>query len=218
MKLEFKGFPKMPRLLREVIISEKIDGTNASIMISKTTADEKSSESWDSQGIIAIIGDLTIRAGSRNRWITPSDDNFEFATWVNQNRDELINLGVGQHFGEWWGESIQRKYGMKEKRFSLFDTQRWALYGTEPEQIPTADPRTVKMQEVLPECCHLVPVLYKGLFDTYKAEQCLELLRTNGSVAAPGFMKPEGIILFHVAGNLRFKATLEGDEHKGIKQ
>lgn len=218
MKLEFKGFPKMPRLLRDVIISEKIDGTNASIMISETTVDERGSESWDSQGIIAIVGDLTIRAGSRNRWITPSDDNFEFAAWVNQNRDELINLGVGQHFGEWWGQGIQRKYEMKTKRFSLFNTQRWVLHGTEPKQIPTADPRIVKMQEVLPECCYLVPVLYQGPFDTYIAKQCLELLKTNGSVAATGFTKPEGIILFHVAGNIGFKATLEGDEHKGIKQ
>lgn len=27
--MEFQGFPKMPRLSREVIISEKLDGTNA---------------------------------------------------------------------------------------------------------------------------------------------------------------------------------------------
>ena len=32
------------------------------------------------------------------------------------------------------------------------------------------------------------------------------------SVAAPGFMKPEGVVVFHTAGNLGFKKTLEKDE------
>jgi hypothetical protein len=31
-------------------------------------------------------------------------------------------------------------------------------------------------------------------------------------VAAPGFMNPEGIVLFHTAGNVGFKKTLKDDE------
>lgn len=33
--IEFKGFPKMARLSRECIITEKIDGTNAQICITE---------------------------------------------------------------------------------------------------------------------------------------------------------------------------------------
>jgi hypothetical protein len=40
----------------------------------------------------------------------------------------------------------------------------------------------------------------------------------GGSKAAPGFMKPEGIVVFHVAGNVGFKKTIEKDEEpKGAR-
>jgi hypothetical protein len=214
--MQFTPFPKMARLFRECIISEKIDGTNSSILISETTDEERSSQSWDQQKIIAIVGSFTIRAGSRSRWITPSDDNFGFASWVNQNRDELIKLGTGHHFGEWWGQGIQRKYGLDHKRFSLFNTIRWVEHDKEPQQIPSADPRIVKMQERAPACCHVVPVLYRGLFETSYVDDALTMLVEDGSVAAPGFMKPEGVVTYHVAGNVGFKTTIEKDnEPKG---
>jgi hypothetical protein len=217
MTPEFRPFPKMARLSRECIVTEKIDGTNASILISETTDEERSSLSWDQQKIIAVIGNLTLRAGSRTRWLTPGDDNFGFATWVNQNRDELVTLGPGHHFGEWWGQGIQRKYDMAEKQWSLFNVSRWCLHGETPQAIPTADPRIVKMQDVLPPCCHLVPVLYRGVFDTSAIEWQLDLLRQNGSRAAPGYKFPEGVVCFHVAGNVGFKKTLEKDsEPKGL--
>ena len=171
MSDDFAPFPKMPRLAREVIVTEKLDGTNAQVCISD-----------DGE---------TIRAGSRTRWITPDDDNYGFAAWVEANRDELLTLGPGRHFGEWWGAGIQRRYGLTEKRFSLFNVSRWS------------DER--------PACCHVVPVLYRGLFDTAAVEDCLGGLRIYGSNAAPGFMNPEGVIVFHVAGNVGFKKTLERD-------
>ena len=170
--MEFQGFPKMARLMREVIISEKIDGTNAQVFIGD---------------------DGTVMAGSRTRWITPSDDNFGFAAWVEQHRSELLTLGPGRHFGEWWGAGIQRRYGLTEKRFSLFNVQRWAA-------------------QELPPCCGLVPVLYRGPFDTAAVDACIERLRQTGSVASPGFLRPEGVIVFHTAGNVCFKKTLENDE------
>lgn len=192
-ELEFREFPKMPRLSREVVISEKIDGTNAQILITE-------------------YGDLI--TGSRTRWITPQDDNYGFAKWAYGNKDELLKLGPGRHFGEWWGGGIQRNYGLPkdDKRFSLFNTIRWVEYGKQPHRIITADDRIEKYQEVLPEICGLVPVLYRGIFDTGVVEEVLFDLSKGGSIAAPGFMRPEGVVIFHIAGNIGFKKTIEKDE------
>jgi hypothetical protein len=190
----FQPFPKMARLSRECLITEKIDGTNASVLITE---------------------DGAIQSGSRNRWITPEDDNAGFAAWVRDNAEELLQLGPGHHFGEWWGQGIQRNYGMTEKRFSLFNVARWCLHGDAPGLIPCGDPRIEKRQDVLPPCCHLVPVLYRGYFSTTMAEIILGELARTGSHAAPGFMYPEGIVVFHVAGNVGFKKTLGNDGAKG---
>lgn len=181
----------MARLSRECIITEKIDGTNAQILITE---------------------DGQMLTGSRTRWITPEQDNAGFARWAMEHREELLQLGPGRHFGEWWGQGIQRKYGMTEKRWSLFNVGRWCLAGEKPATNPTADPRLVKTQDVLPPCCHLVPVLYRGMFSTVSCAVALDDLRNGGSVAAPGFMKPEGIVCFHIAGNVGFKKTLEKDD------
>lgn len=194
MSEEFHAFPKMARLSREIIVTEKIDGTNAQVFIGQ---------------------DGTVLAGSRTRWITPDDDNFGFAAWVQDHRDELLTLGPGRHFGEWWGAGIQRRYGLTERRFSLFNVQRWAPHGTGAETYPTADPRVTRTQDVLHPCCGLVPVLYRGPFSTDAVEACLAELRELGSRAAPGFMDPEGVVVFHTAGNVGFKKTIDGDEHKG---
>jgi len=186
----FTPFPKLARLQREVLITEKIDGTNAQIH---------------------ITDDGRMLTGSRTRWITPEDDNFGFAAWARDNKDELMQLGPGRHFGEWWGRGIQRNYGLDERRFSLFNVSRWCLHNEEPKPIPTADPRIVKMQDVLPACCHVVPILRRGINITTMADSALYELKQRGSVAAPGFMNPEGIVVFHVAGNVGFKMTLDND-------
>lgn len=170
---EFNSFPKIHRLRRECIITEKIDGSNAQVYI----ADDCE----------------TMMVGSRTRWITPENDNFGFARWCEQNKEELLKLGPGRHFGEWWGLGIQRQYGMKEKVFSLFNTARWN-------------------EDNLPSCCRVVPVLYQGEFSTMYASWAIERLKREGSLAAPGFMKPEGIVIFHVAGNVGFKQTIEKDD------
>jgi hypothetical protein len=150
----FVGFPKMARLSREVVVTEKIDGTNACVFISE---------------------DGEFLVGSRTRWITPEQDNHGFAAWAYANKDDLLLLGPGTHFGEWWGSGIQRGYGLQkgEKRFSLFNTLRWCLYGHEPLTTPTLDPRVTRTQEMLPECCGLVPVLHRGIFDTAVIENVL---------------------------------------------
>ena len=97
-EIKFIPFKKTARLTRECYVTEKLDGTNASIYITES-------------------GDMLV--GSRNRWITPTNDNYGFAKWAERNREELMKLGPGHHFGEWWGNGIQRAYGLKEKKFSL---------------------------------------------------------------------------------------------------
>ena len=194
---EFVEFPKIARLSRDCIVTEKIDGTN---------------------GQILITDDGKMLIGSRNRWITPEDDNHGFAAWATDRRDELMTLGPGRHFGEWWGQGIQRKYGQTEKRWSLFNVTRWCLASQKPQRLPSADPRVEKFQDVLPACCLLVPVLYRGVFSTAACETALEDLRLNGSKAAPGFMAPEGIVCFHVAANIGFKKTILNDAFPKGKQ
>lgn len=171
--IEFQPFPKIARLSRECTITEKLDGTNASIV---------------------ITDDGQFLTGSRTKWITPDDDNYGFSRWAHEHKDELMNLGPGAHFGEWWGAGIQRRYGMSEKRFSLFNTHRWSD------------------DAVRPSCCHVVPVLYRGIFSTMETDSALHVLYKAGSVAAPGFNNPEGIIIYHHAANLYFKKTIHKDE------
>lgn len=170
--LDFIEFPKIARYSRDVIVTEKIDGTNSQIM---------------------ITDDGQFFTGSRNRWITPDNDNFGFSRWAHEHKAELMALGVGRHFGEWWGSGIQRGYGLKkgEKRFSLFNTSRWELNH--------------------PECCSVVPILYQGVFDKCDIEEIMWQLKLNGSYASPGFMNPEGIVIFHTKANIGFKKTFEKD-------
>jgi hypothetical protein len=197
--IEFVGFPKISRLSRDVIVTEKIDGTNGTIYIGE-------------DGLEFLVG-------SRTRWITPDCDNHGFARWAYDNHDDLLKLGPGWHRGEWWGSGIQRGYGLPkgEKHFSLFNTIRWCRYGHLPQRIETQDPQIEKYQDVLPCCCDLVPVLYKGPFDTALIDRELSLLLTTGSKASPGFANPEGIVVFHIAGNVGFKKTIGNDGHKGGK-
>lgn len=138
---------------------------------------------------------------SRNRYLKakadetgPADDNFGFAAWVAAHEEELRGLGPGRHYGEWWGSGIQRRYGLNEKRFSLFNVGRWWGTGARPA------------------CCHMVPVLWRGVFDTAAIAGALGDLAINGSVAAPGFMYPEGVVIFHAASGVLFKKTIEKDE------
>jgi hypothetical protein len=176
---EFKEWAKIARLNREIVITEKIDGTN---------------------GCIFNGADGEFLVGSRTRWITPEQDNYGFARWAYEHKEELQLLGEGYHYGEWWGSGIQRGYGLVkgDKRFSLFNVGRW-----EAER---------------PSCCECVPILYRGLFSEGAIKECLEDLKINGSKVSP-FMNPEGVVIFHTASRTLFKVTIIGDEKpKGSKE
>lgn len=178
---EFKPWGKTPRYKGlGVSITEKLDGTNA---------------------LVHITAEGTLWAGSRNRWLQPGkgSDNYGFAGWCHDNQDELLKLGAGYHYGEWWGAGIgPRKYGIEDKRLSLFNTLRWGAH----------NPNT-------PACVSAVPVLYSGKFTGVEHEACMARLREQGSVAAPGFMNPEGLILYFFGSDTREKYLLEHhDKHK----
>ena len=175
-EVQFRGFGSIKRLSRDMVVTEKIDGTNASI--------------W-------VMEDEQFLVGSKSRFITPDSDNFGFARWAYEHEQELREgLGYGVHYGEWWGSGIQRKYGLTEKRFSLFNRGRWNEDNT-------------------PECVSVVPVLYEGPFSVSTVDRLLEELHREGSIAAPGFMNPEGVVVYHTHSNTLFKKTLDhNDEHK----
>jgi hypothetical protein len=184
--IEFQEFRKIARLSREIVVTEKIDGTNGVI--------------WVSDDVV----NPTMLVGSRSRWITPEDDNFGFAKWARQHEAALIKgLGPGFHYGEWWGQGIQRKYGQERKHFSLFNTSRWKTCCSDaPDLTPLP-----ALYEI-----NVVPVLYRGPFHTNAIDDCLTRLRMTGSIAAPGFKDPEGIVIYHTHGNVYFKKTIKNDE------
>jgi hypothetical protein len=205
MRFEFQAFEKISRLNRGVIVTEKIDGTNGQVNIRPADGAEFE-HGYDIQVDIDGVPHY-VRAGSRNRWVVHfgTDDNNGFGRWVYAHAHELAALGPGAHFGEWWGQGIQRNYGLAEKRWSLFNVGRW---------VPSGDAPGAK-QSCAPPCCHVVPILAIDVGIDATVERALEILRRGGSVAAPGFMKPEGVVVFHTHARTLFKVTLERDqEHK----
>lgn len=174
----FIGWPKIPRYENDsVVITEKIDGTNACVIVAEKDITElDNTVLW--YEFISEVKILCVYAQSRTRIITPDADNFGFATWVTENGASLSKLGCGYHYGEWWGNSIQRNYGLTERRFSLFSAGRWS------------DPL------VRPTCCHCVPVLYAGKMNDSVIDVVRMDLVTEGSVAVPGYQNPEGFVIY----------------------
>jgi len=182
-ELTFEKWPSIPRLKRNCVITEKIDGTNAQINFNEA-------------------GDIL--CGSRKRVIVPGDDNFGFAKWAHDNREALFQiLGPGRHFGEWWGLGIQRRYGLDHKRFSLFNTHRWGPGRDDPlklEAVPGLDVVPVLYEGPF-ESSEIDSVMF-----------ALSVLGSKAALAAGvNFMNPEGIIVYQTAARQMFKYTFEHD-------
>lgn len=182
-EVEYKAWPKTPRLFKDVVVTEKIDGSN---------------------GAIIVTDELTVHAQSRNRLITPADDNFGFAKWVDENAHLLaVILGPGHHFGEWWGSGINRAYDCKngDRRFSLFNTEKWKHLRDSP---------------VYPELPALstVPVLWQGSLDTSRILDIGAYLQNHGSIAKPGYDRPEGLCVYHTAASSVFKVVFDKPESR----
>lgn len=171
--VEFRSWGKIPRGNKEhVIVTEKMDGTNACIIIQEGE----------------VVG-----CQSRNRLITPEDDNYGFATWVESNKSSLASLGDGYHFGEWCGLGIQgNPHCFPEKRFYLFNEKRWS---SNPD---------------LPVVCNVVQCLYEGDKDAFIPKEVMEDLWDS----AEGAYKPEGIVVYHKITKTMYKYTFEFSDGK----
>lgn len=214
---EFIGFPKIGRLSKPVIITEKIDGTNAQILILEINNSAILSSFWYASAPKKEIAGVPylLMVGSRSRWLTPDNDNFGFCRWAYDNVDDLFTLGHGRHFGEWWGKGIQRGYGMTEKKFSLFNTSRW-IHPDNQDLYRNAFPLSfIQRMEKPPECCSVVPtVAILPKFNSVQIDNAMASLKEFGSLAKLGFKNPEGIVAYHTGGNVCFKKTFEQDEGK----
>lgn len=183
----FQPWPKIPRVEnRKEIYTEKIDGTNACIAIYPRPAIEVG-EPLPIVSLYLNGQGYNIWAQSRKQLIYPESDNYGFAAWVVKHAEELIALGGGHHFGEWWGNGINRNYDLKEKRFSLFNTKRWGPH----------NPNT-------PSCCSVVPTIHAN-----SVEEAKQILIEKGSLAAPGYMRPEGVVVFETQTSTYWKGIID---------
>jgi hypothetical protein len=202
--IQFEAWQKIGRYRRNSVVSEKIDGMNAAVGVVEIERSPNGALpfGWDRQPATLIVTGngaetrtFLVYAQSRTRIITPEADNFGFARWAYENAETLAaDLGPGLHFGEWWGHGIQRGYGQTAKRLSLFNTSRWAG------------------NEFVTPNLGVVPVIGHGALCDELVEGSIGLLRKHGSVAAPGFMNPEGIVIFHLATHHCYKVTIAGDD------
>lgn len=206
-KVEFRPWPKTSRFFRDIVITEKIDGTNAAVQIIKADNimhwqhEDGTRTFFDPQPLDTVMFQreaYVVYAQSRNRLIDVKNDNAGFARWVTENAGRLVTLlGEGTHFGEWWGSGIQRGYGQSngKKYFSLFNTHRFQHIGEESDNLVRS-----------------VPILYQGPMDQTIINDRLAALRDYGSHAAPGFTNPEGICIYHTSSRLVQKVTLDNND------
>lgn len=202
--MTYPSFGKIPRLHKPVVVTEQLDGTNGLVAVFGPDDPMPESLLYGITRFLVLPDKTAVAAGSRNRWLHPDSDNHGFARWVWEHADELSRLGPGLHYGEWWGGGINRGYGFTqgEKRFSLFNVDRWGD------------------SALRPDCCELVPTLATGdggQLNDLVADSMLRLM-SSGSVAAPGYMSPEGVVVWHSAANQLFKVTLGSDRAKDAKR
>lgn len=171
--VEFKGWPKITRDNPFLVtITEKIDGTNACIIIKEGK----------------VVG-----VQSRKRIITPDSDNYGFATWVENHKDELAGLGDGYHYGEWAGPGIQKNpLKLEEKTLFLFNT-----YQNEN----TSKPDYVKV----------VPVWFHGEMTNNTVPCLLRELERDDTVTH------EGVVVYYHAFRMRTKHTIKSPNGKWCK-
>lgn len=183
---DFKSYPKIEQIGKlHMTITQKIHGTNAQIFIEKLP-DHHVGEVW------------RIRAGSRTRWLSRVDDNYNFAEWVSEYQQELMRfLSEGRHFGEWCGNGINSGEGLPDKRFVLFEWWKWK-------------------DKELPLNMMTVPVLYSGAFSYEKIDEVMNELKEKGSRLAPGYMHPEGVVI-DINGQ-KFKKVFDPEDTKWIRK
>jgi len=202
-ELVFEAWPKIPRWSNETVtITEKIDGTNAAVIILPYDTDHSD---LINTGYAVRVEHVTNSEGvtfatqSRKRFIKPGKDtdNAGFAAWAWESQDVLVDLlGYGKHYGEWWGRGIQRGYDQEGKKFSLFRPWRYEHLAL-TDEIPGLG---------------VVPTLYSGgAGGLLTTSLILATLEKEGSKAAPGYMRPEGIIIQSALTQSTYKAFVDDD-------
>lgn len=195
---QFRKWGSTPRWHKGLTITEKIDGTNACVVI------------YDGQ----------VKAQSRNRMITPDNDNAGFAKWVYENAGALTDtLGYGYHYGEWFGPGIQKNpLGVESKRFALFQATKYTKENG------------FFLEDV--DGLETVPLLFHGQGDVWTIPKVVENLNTYGTkvegakteeihTGIPGLentefvyhkaAKAEGVIVYHKETQQKYKILLEDD-------
>jgi len=200
--MSYPSYPKIERFKNiYCVISEKVDGTNGLISIYEDTeADNKTT--------------IEVRFGSRNKWIDVHNDNAGFCNFFTPHiekikmipkvlqdnaENELDDRNEASRFpiriyGEWYGQSIQRNYGLKEKLFMPFSTIL-------AEAMISVGIPNIKVPEVI----------YKGKFSTLELSHAMGLLSTDGSLVVPGWFNPEGVVIYFPKYNFCLKDTFEGE-------
>jgi len=170
--VEFKAWPKIGRIKDDnIIITEKMDGTN---------------------GCVIIEGGELVGVQSRKRLIKARDDNYGFASWCEENKEELLGLGEGYHYGEWVGAGIQKNpHALDRKYFYTFNTCRLA--------------------DTLPDCVKQVAVLYAGPNSQEIIEGCMDKLYSDATYAK---YVPEGIVVHYLLFDTRIKYTYKNTKGK----
>lgn len=188
---EFKSWGSTTRENKNKTITEKLNGTNACI----------------------VAQDGKVTAQSRKRIITPDDDNYGFAKWVYDNAGALLDtLGYGYHYGEWYGEGIQKNpLGIEGKRFALFHATKYTEgNGFDLERVDGLE---------------TVPLLHHGQCDVWTIPNIMQDLNIYGSKVEgakvigqietfPGIQicaPAEGIIIWNNETKTRTKMLLEDD-------
>lgn len=149
--IEFAPWPKIGRIgdSIQVQITEKIDGTNACIVVE---------------------GGEIVACQSRKKFIVPGDDNAGFAGWAYKNRHVLAEvLGDGHHYGEWAGPAIQKNpMNLSKKKFFLFDPRRYDFQWEDRLDLVLDGGNLGK-----------VPVLYEGAYFSELTERVMFDLAVN---------------------------------------
>lgn len=204
MTITFQAWPKTPRLFREIVITEKADGTNSAVIIQESdgeAVDPNALATLKHEGVL-----YEIAAQSRNRLIFPgkTTDNYGFAGFVQKNAEELFDiLGPGRHYGEWWGKGIQKRYQNAHstiRGFALFNTAKH-------KDLHVWLPMDGGL-DVLVEPVH---VLYQGPYSESAIRDTLEQLKKYGSRTSP-LDTAEGIVIFHTQSRQTYKVTLDGND------
>jgi len=173
-EIVFKPWPKIKRHNGLTItITEKMDGTNACIIIENGE----------------VVG-----CQSRNKIIRVGDDNAGFSSWVENNKQALVEtLGDGYHYGEWCGPNIQSNpHKLTRKTFFLFNSFRWGTVA-------------------LPEGAECVPIIYTGPYSQEEIDNAVKDLKSRAEYAG---YKAEGVIVYYHELSTYSKHTILSPEGK----